>query len=686
MPKQSSAIILCSKDEFEARAKRVISSTTNYKVVTKSTLRAMKKVTKIYHAKNNGGPALAKEAYDECNAQVVVIPLQWKKFQVRLRDKKIIIRSGALYFGPRKFLAFEDYYSCVLDMIQQEFSGELTKSNLEKVKTNLLKEYHMQAELLNCFHDPIEPVEDLPPIPASPLVISEDYFSNQIKSLSNERIDLTEKFKMGIQIDDSIRDKFEAALDESGIDCIFLASFSERIEHLVKSHIIDCPDEKLNESVDESFDLDRLKEDASTIFEALSAFELYEEMNQTFTHLFHCIPSTTVSQVQKTFKLRSLFMGMENLLIALKRKSFIDVLVSDLSYCLGISCDVTKSIRNCLIGGHLAEPMHDIVQALISQSVSWGVRVLLGELLRLSLSRREDFSYPVAFHGRISSFVDAIFDSTSTTQYGKGVFVDSIGNNLKCITNRKCSTMMITPFHSHVHQVVMGALGCDQVFSVVAVFRDSCRVEFRLSAKEYGLRAAEPLRDLCQVFTDQDEIKEIKVENSREARHQVIPFDLALPAVLKLHDLSFSVREANVSLHQQRNFARSCACIVFLNCTFDGDGDILLGLNGFNHERETRSRMRVEFCQRMPPLKKLYEACTKGWFQCLRIVSCHFNHEDVAILSQLHIASMQGGNDFRLELAKVKLSLEDGREYKDDILTFLSETTSMSPAEVEGGG
>ena len=130
------------------------------------------------------------------------------------------------------------------------------------------------------------------------LMVAEDYFSNRIVSLTNECIDLTEKFKMGIQIDDSIRDKFEATLDESGIDCNFLENFSKRMNHLIKSHIMDCPDEKLNKSVDESFDLDRLKEDASIIFEALSAFELYEDMNQTIADLFHCSPSTTVSKVQ----------------------------------------------------------------------------------------------------------------------------------------------------------------------------------------------------------------------------------------------------------------------------------------------------------------------------------------------------------------------------------------------------
>ena len=154
------------------------------------------------------------------------------------------------------------------------------------------------------------------------------------------------------------------------------------------------------------------------------------------------------------------------------------------------------------------------------------------------------------------SFVDVILSSgssTSTTQYGKGVFVDNIGNNLICITNRKCCITRIASFHSRVHTLVMGALCCDQVFSVVAVLRDSCRVEFLLSANEYGLQAAKPLREICQAFTDRDDIKEIQVRILPMAPFQVIPFDLALTAVLKFHDLSFSVCETNVSLIQQKN-------------------------------------------------------------------------------------------------------------------------------------
>ncbi len=581
MPKQSSAIILCSKDEFEARAKRVIDSTTNYKVVTRSALEAMKKVTKIYHAKNNGGSVQAKEAYDEFNAQEVVIPLQWNKFRDHLRKENMIIRSGALYFKQKKVLAFEDYHSRVQDMIQQEFSGELTKSNLEKVKTNLLKQYHMQAELLNCFNNPIEPVED----PASPLVISENYFSNQIKSLSNEHIDLEEKFKMGIQINNSIRDKFQATLDESRIDSNFLDSFSERIKHLLNSLIE-------SSTLDESFDLDHVSKDALKIFEALSTFELFEDMNKKFTALFHCIPTSTFPKLRKTFKLKSLWGGMADLLHALKQKSFVAVLVSDISYSLGISCAATNLIRTRLNGGNLPEPMYSIAQALFSPLVTWNQRESLISLLLKSGGG--GFSYSTVFQGGMSSFVNAILSSgSSTTFYATGVVADNTGNTLICRSNQKCMTNRLANFL--VWQLVLNALGCYDVFHIDVVLSDRCRVEFMLAAKEYGLLAAMPLKEICKAFIERDDIKEIHVGNHHMSQFQVIPFDLALTAVLQSNDLTFTVLDANVSLSQQRQFSRSCACLVFCDCSFDKEGEVLLGLTGFNHECETRRKMCVEF-------------------------------------------------------------------------------------------
>ena len=100
-------------------------------------------------------------------------------------------------------------------------------------------------------------------------------------------------------------------------------------------------------------------------------------------------------------------------------------------------------------------------------------------------------------------------------------------------------------------------------------------------------------------------------------------------------------------------------------------------LESIIHARQERD---IEFHTSMPPLVKLCEACTKGWFRSLRINRFHFKDEDVRFLSQLHHESIQDQNKFYFELVQGKLSLKDGRKYNtvDDALEFLSEVHMVS--------
>lgn len=143
-----------SQQEFEANVENELNSGEKpfYKAIKADSLVAMTAVIKTYSTSTS---TEACALFRKFESKGVVFPVGWKAFLKYLNEgissgKGYTVDSNdALLYDGIEVLPIEEYYSRTMMIVDEEFQGKLTPTNLKNVQVTMKQRYHMNVSLLS---------------------------------------------------------------------------------------------------------------------------------------------------------------------------------------------------------------------------------------------------------------------------------------------------------------------------------------------------------------------------------------------------------------------------------------------------------------------------------------------------------------------------------------------------------